>query len=281
MKIAKEKIYAKLNLNLDVVGVFDGYHELSSVFCSISLFDKITVKKRKDSIVTLTEKGIVTGVDVCENNAFKAVKAYIDKYHTNGVDVIVDKHIPIGAGLGGSSADIVGTLKCMDRLFNKGEIESIYNSLGSDCAFMAKGGIAKVSGRGEKVKPIKSKTKFYLLILCDEKTVAAKDSYSVFDKLNINVEPTTDSIVKLLTENEGAKAIKLIKNDLYLSSKTLLPKITENEKALWDVGAEKVIMAGSGSAVVGLFTGKNRRNKAYKSLAKKYKNLLIKSETVY
>ena len=113
---------AKVNFTLDVLGVEENYHKIKTLVSTIDLYDKITIKKRKDSRIKLVMKGIKVDCEITENNAYKAAKAFIEKYKTLGVDIIVNKKIPVGAGLGGSSADIAGVLNAMEGLYQTGKI---------------------------------------------------------------------------------------------------------------------------------------------------------------
>lgn len=280
MRKIREKIPAKINLTLDVTGVKDGYHEIKSLFCSINVFDKITVKKRSDKKITLKEKGILTGISMTENNAYRAAALYRDTFGTAGVDIVIDKNIPIGAGLGGSSADIAGVLNAMDKIFNAGSVKKLADELGSDVAFMLHGGLSEVTGRGETVKPILCPYKFYLLIITENESVGAKEGYAAFDRAEKTYQPCTEKAEIALKNGETERFYKLLKNDLYNTSAVLVPKIKENVKALKKAGAVNAVMTGSGSAVVGYFADKKRRNAAVKTLKNEYKHKLIFAETI-
>ena len=156
MKRVKIKVPAKINLTLDITGVKDGYHHLKSIVSSINLYDTITLIKRNDDKITLLEKGIESGCDTQKNNAFKACKAFINKFGTTGVDIVLNKKIPVGGGLGGSSADIAGVLNGMKKLFGiDGSVKDLADELGSDSRYMLEGGWAVISERGNKVKKLK------------------------------------------------------------------------------------------------------------------------------
>ena len=127
---------AKVNFTLDILGVEDGYHKIKTLVSTINLCDKITIKKRKDSRINLIMKGIPVDCEPIENNAYKAAQAFVEKYKTLGVDIIVNKKIPVGAGLGGSSVDIAGVLNGMKALYPETEVLDIANKLGSDSGYL-------------------------------------------------------------------------------------------------------------------------------------------------
>ena len=285
MKKVTQKINAKINLTLEIVGVENGYHLIKSLVASVNIADAVTLYKRNDGLITIKEKGIKVGGKLQDNNAYKACKAFMDRYFCNGADIIIDKKIPIGGGLGGSSADIAGVLKCMQLLYGDfSEVESLAESLGSDVNYMLKGGYAVISGRGEKVVSTYIKDKFYLLLIFDSVSVSAKQSYGEFDKIHgygEYKEPFTPSVVKLLENGESEKAFSLCYNDLYIPSATLNPNICKNIDLIRDIGAEYINMSGSGSTVFALFRSKKDRDRAYKNIVKTVgKDKLLKAETV-
>ena len=113
-----EKAYAKLNLTLKVTGKIGNYHNIESVMVPIDLCDTLTFAAREDSQIN------VTGVYFKKNSIEETAKLFMKKYHTKGVDIYVEKHIPIQAGLAGGSADSSATLRGLNRLF---ELKVTYN----------------------------------------------------------------------------------------------------------------------------------------------------------
>ena len=110
----KVKVNAKLNLSLNVYQKVGERHQISSVAVSVNIFDVVQVTKREDSNVT------VSGMDMpLQNNvAYKTAVAFAKTFDTCGVDVIITKGIPMGAGMGGSSADSSAVIYCMCKLFD-------------------------------------------------------------------------------------------------------------------------------------------------------------------
>ena len=274
------KAPAKINLTLDVLGTEGKFHEIKTLVSTINVYDKITVKTRKDSRISLDMKGIVVDCDMAENNAYKAAKLYMDNVSTMGADITIEKHIPIGAGLGGSSADIAGVLIGMQKAYKQNaDLLSLANSLGSDSGYLLSGGYAVLTGRGEKIVQKNISQKLHLLIITDSKSVSSRASYKAFDKLEKTFKPCTAQAEKALKEGNFEKFCSVIKNDLYWGSCTLNENISVNLVNLKRVGAPAQLMTGSGSAVVGIFKDKKQRDKAYKKLLPLYKNDLIKAQT--
>ena len=202
MKKVVINAHAKVNFTLDILGVEDGYHKIKTLVSTINLCDKITIKKRKDSRINLIMKGIPVDCEPIENNAFKAAQAFVEKYKTLGVDIIVNKKIPVGAGLGGSSVDIAGVLNGMKALYPETEVLDIANKLGSDSGYLLDGGFAVLTGRGEKVDKKDIDQKLYLLIITEQKKISSRESYKLFDKQEKNYKPATVSAEKALKEKD-------------------------------------------------------------------------------
>ncbi|MBE7087364.1 MAG: 4-(cytidine 5'-diphospho)-2-C-methyl-D-erythritol kinase [Clostridiales bacterium] len=280
MKKVNIKAAAKINLTLDVEEKQNNFHPISSLVTSISVYDYITITKREDRRITLKTTGIDAVCKKHKNNAYLAAKLFRDTYNVAGVDIIVDKHIPVGAGLGGSSADIAGVLKGMRELFGKDkDILSLANALGSDSGYMIDGGLCRLSGRGDIITPVNAKKDFYVLIISDDVSISAKECYALFDKAKERALPTTDLAIKSC-ENNQAEFYGYLKNDLYPPALILLPRLKDKIKDLDSSGAIASLMTGSGSAVYGLFKDEKALDEGYNKLKDKYKDSLIKAVSV-
>ena len=154
MNTVKIKSYAKINLTLEIKGVENGYHLLDSLVASIDLFDLVVLKKRKDKLSSITMRGMGSeGIPPEENIALKTAELFSETFSTPGVDVTVYKNIPIGAGLGGSSADSAGVINGMAKLYgitDEDALTALAEKTGSDTSYMRKGGFQRMQGRGEK-----------------------------------------------------------------------------------------------------------------------------------
>ena len=282
MKKIKKDVCAKLNLTLDVLGLGGGgYHQIESLVASIDICDTIVVNKRKDGKITLTMKGQKVNVLPQENNAFKAASLFMQNFPTTGVDVTIKKRIPIGGGLGGSSADIAGVLIGLNELYGLGkDVSDLAAALGSDAAYMTKGGYAVMSGRGERVRRVDSEKTYYLLLITENKEISAGACYKEYDSLEKKLTPTTKQAERALQSGDDDLAIKLIKNDLGLAAQKLVPEIEFNLECLKKAGAEAVSVAGSGPTTFGLFLKEKNRNAAYKKLKRLFGDKLLKAKTV-
>lgn len=278
MKKIKVKARAKVNFTLDVAENQNGYHNINSVVASINLADEITVTKRADRRISLKTLGINPQCNVVDNNAYKASKLFKETFNTTGVDIVINKKIPVGAGLGGSSANVAGVLKAMDILFGGGhDIVPLANALGSDCAYMLNGGFAVISGRGTTVTPIETHLEFYLIIMTALSGVSTREVYNAFDNLKIKQLECTKTAVELLKKDQKGEFVKLLKNDLYRPASEKVPEIKANLETL--SGVAPSVMTGSGSSVFAVFLDKTARDTAYRALKKKYKEKILKADT--
>ena len=159
-----EKAYAKLNLALDVVRKRqDGYHDLKMIMIPLELHDVLTFEIQDE--ITLE-----SNIEIHENAIIKAAHLIKSTYHVEkGVKITLDKHIPIGAGLGGGSADIAATLRGLNQLWDLhleiDQLEKLALSLGSDTLFCLHNKPAYVYGRGDHILFVQapSITHFYLI----------------------------------------------------------------------------------------------------------------------
>ena len=283
MRKVSVKIPAKINLTLDVVGVKNGFHMLKTLVTSVSVYDKVTVRKRADDLVTLSFKGLQPTCAVEDNNAYKTARLFMQKFNVNGVDIVINKAIPLCGGMGGSSADIAGVLKAMQRLYGiKQSVNDLASTLGSDAEYMLNGGFAVLQGKGEIVTPVKTKANLYLLLIKEEeqkaKLVTAKDCYKKFDEMAIQYPSQTETAVQFLQSKDYGALLGVLKNDLYPVAKKLLPEIEVNLNALKEHG--NAVMTGSGATVVGVYLSASKRNNVYKQLKAKYGKRLIKARVV-
>lgn len=280
MKKIKIKAPAKVNLTLDVLGKNEKFHQIKSLMASIDLSDEIIVKKRNDDKINLKMKGLKVDCLPIDNNAYKAAKLFMATFSTKGADIIIKKRIPIGAGLGGSSADIAGVLNALKKLYQIDcDLIPLASTLGSDSAFMINGGWAIAEQKGDEISQKEIDKKLFFIILTDKRAISARESYNEFDAQDKNYPPCTDIALSALMNDDKVAFLRSIKNDLYFASSKLNENIEKNINILNNIDAPASIMAGSGSAVLAIFFDKDERDKAYKKLKKMTKEKIIKAQT--
>lgn len=278
MKKTKVKIPAKINLTLDVFQGDNNFHNIESLVASINLFDAITLTKRKDNKVTFTNDGLDFFENDKDNNAVKCAKKVMEKYSLSGVDIKIERGIPIGAGLGSSSADIAGVLNAMQKLYGLEDLSPIASTLGSDVTYMMNGGFAVLSGKGDNVEKVNCNKRFYLVLMTASSGISAGASYKEFDRLGKESACATKKAKDYLNSGKYDEFINSLSNDLYLPSKNLVPEIEENINTLSSFG--KAVMTGSGSCTYLIFENKKERNYAYKKLKAKFNEKIIKANII-
>lgn len=263
MNSVKIKSYAKINLTLEIQGVEQGFHMLDSVVANIDVCDTIYLKKKtgKYSNVVMHGQGSEK-IPPEKNNVLKAADAFSEAFGTDGVEITIFKDIPIGGGLGGSSADICGVLNGMARLYgieDRAKLKALADTLGSDTGYMLNGGFARMQGRGERVTPLKTDTTLYLLLLCPKSSVSAGECYKKYDELPHTLawrESQTENCIRALVAKDIKGVGMSLTNDLYIPALHVNGDVLtayEEACAFSPLGA---CMSGSGSAVYALFETK-------------------------
>lgn len=214
--VMKVKVYAKLNLTLNILGVNNGYHNIDSVAVSADIFDVVTVEKRADGAVNVSG---LPQVQTARNTAYRAACALIDAFGVSGADINIAKHIPLGAGLGGSSADAAAVIYCLCKLYGidvySARVRSVCASVGSDVNFMLMGGLGRLRGKGDDVKFYNFSTPLYFALTTFDKEVRSEKAYGDYDKLS-SVPSVSDNriLIDLLTNGDVKTAIKAFNNNL-------------------------------------------------------------------
>lgn len=282
--MAKVKSYGKLNLSLNILGVKGGYHDIDSVVCSVNVYNKITAKKRKDDkiLISFVGKYGFTPENQEETIAYKTVKAFMSAFNVKGVDLEIDCQIMQGAGLGSASADIAGILNVLKKLYgiNK-DVKPIADILGSDSGYQLSGGYAKISGRGEIVEKINSKTKLYFVGILSDKGINAKDCYLAFDKENYEgIKSNNAELITAIIDGDIPSITKNVNNALYLPAITLNEEISKNIEILKDLNPLITSMTGSGSMVYSMYENYELSKWAYDKLRRKLHEKVVFLESV-
>lgn len=251
------KSYAKVNLTLTVTGKEGGYHTLDSLVTTIDMFDRISLSKRRDKRITVEMHGRESeSLPFDINNAAIAAERYVERFDTCGADIVVYKNIPMGAGLGGSSADAAGVLRGMSKLYGAGserELKVLADSLGSDSGYLLSGGTARMTGRGDLVEHIDFKGLLHLLILVPKGGISTAECFNKFDELGGASEHTTDGAIEALKRGDLVALGKCMNNDLYPAAAALNPDVETACRELLGFSPLGVTVTGSGSAVFALF----------------------------
>jgi len=247
----KVKSFAKLNLFLYVLDKReDGYHEIFSLLSKIDLHD-ILIFKRSDKITINSNIKELCG----EKNVVYRVASFLKKRFDidGGVEIYVDKHIPIGSGLGGESSNAAYTLLTLNTLWHlkMSREEMMKTSLlwGSDIPFFISANTALVKGRGELVYPLRMKKRCSALIVFPRIPIFTKDVYTGKIQLTNKVFVHRIAMDVFRKDDIDMKCIlKYMHNDLEHSAFSLYPKLKQYKEKAEERLGRKLIMSGSGSA---------------------------------
>lgn len=264
---------AKINLHLGVGPArADGFHPLETVYQAIGLYDDVTVTDAPDwSVHTAADAGIDLAAvpDGDANIAIRAGRA-LAAHHALAVTAHIEIHkgIPVAGGMAGGSADAAATLVALDRLWGletpDDDLLAIAAGLGSDVPFALIGGTAIGSGRGELVTPVADATELWWVVVPHPVGLPTPGVYRHFDVLAergaiapADPEVPQDLLDALAAGDSGAVG-SLLSNDLAVAAYDLRPDLVELRGRLEAIGADAVLLSGSGPTQLMLFDDVDR-----------------------
>lgn len=263
MKKIKLDAYGKINLGLDVLGKRDdGYHDLDMVMQSVDLCDKITITKNdSDEITVKSNTGKIPNDE--SNLAYKAAKLIIDEFKINkGVEIEIEKNIPISGGMAGGSTDCAAVLKGMNKLFklklSEEELMERGVKLGADVPFCIMGKTARAEGIGEVLTPIPNKLKGYIVLAKPPISVSTGFVYGRIDEVEVENKPDTEAMIEAIEKNDLKGLADSICNVLEEVTIPDYPIVQEIKDKMIKNGALNAMMTGSGPTVFGLFDDKKK-----------------------
>lgn len=265
---------AKINLGLDVLGRREnGYHDVRMVMQSIYLYDNVKIEKKNEPGITLSSNLYFLPSDE-GNIAYKAADLLIKEFHiTEGVDIVLDKHIPVAAGMAGGSSNAAAVLFGMNRLFNLGlstqELMERGVKLGADVPYCIMRGTVLAEGIGEELTELPQMPKCTVLIAKPPVSVSTKDIYQALDAKENIEHPDIDGIIDGLKEQNLKKIAACMGNVLEDVTIPMHPEIAEIKKVMLECGALNAMMSGSGPTVFGLFENRTDAKKAQEKIRQK------------
>lgn len=284
MRIA-EKAFAKVNLHLDVLHKReDGYHDIGTIFQTLNLHDLIEVESLNENIIELVGDDGIT--DQLENNLIYKAAIALQNYASRqdgikpqGARIYIEKNLPMGAGLGGGSADAAATLKALNKLwelnYDYETLEQIGTPLGADVPFMIQGGTQIARGIGEILSDCRVPEDYHVLVVTPSDFVSTATAYSdLTPRGHVAFEAFVESYEKGV--NEG----------LYFNwfEKTVFKKHDQIRRLKdWMLAqeAESALMSGSGSSVFGLFRDHSQAKEALNKVSEEFAGVRFKKVTFF
>lgn len=252
--------YAKINLTLDVLGKRpDGYHDLSMVMQSVSLADQVIIRETGEEGFTLkTDLGFLPGAD--KNIAGVAARAFAR--HTgadlSGLEIELQKHIPVCAGTAGGSSDGAAVLRGLNRWFSCGlslrHLAEIGEEVGSDVPYCVLGCTALAEGRGEKLTCLPALPDCHIVLCKPGFSVSTPELFRRIDELKLRFHPDTAGVLAALEEGDLAGVSRRMFNVFEEALPAQRRAVVEEIKStLLSRGALGACMSGTGPTVFGIF----------------------------
>lgn len=264
--------YAKINLTLRVHGRrTDGYHEIETVFQTVTLHDQLTFEARDDGQLELVCDA-PEDIPCDESNlVHRAAVALRARYGTaaagRGARISLAKKIPAGGGLGGGSSNAAVALVGLARMWeidaDRRALAEIGASLGADVPFFLTGGTALGTGRGTDIHPLADAPPKQLLLVAPRARVSTAEAYKSLNAhaLTKAVSPVNLTVSRAQAEISGSLRAAL-RNDFEPVVYRLHPEIERARDALAAAGADGALLSGSGASVFGLFENVFERDRA-------------------
>ena len=249
---------AKLNLFLEVLRRRDdGWHELESVMQTVILADRVLLTPSAEGPVRLSCDDLHVG-PAAENLAFRAACLMRQTFHrSDGVDIRLEKRVPVGAGLGGGSSDAAAVLKELNRSWQLGcdgdRLRELGATLGADVPFFITGGAALVRGKGERVCPIELDHTFHYVLVVPDVVASTRRVYGALRRGDLQgTRRDAAGVIEALSSGSPEALGRALFNRLEDVTCRLLPEIVSLKQRLLDAGCLGAAMTGSGAGVFGV-----------------------------
>jgi len=276
----KEFAPAKINLFLDVIRKReDGYHDLGTVFQTVDVGDTLEFSARDDGEIHL-EYSNPQEYPVESDLVYKAAVALRSHVGNNdlGADIFLDKIMPLGAGLGGGSADAAAALRALNRLWElrlpPAELERVGAKLGADVPFLVRGGTAFAEGIGERlsfISPLDLPAGEVLLIATPHDSVPTKDAYAGVPKSGPDRWEGYKLAWETASDAERSFGGPLLDSGAFFNAFEISvfpkhPLVAAMKDKFLDLGARVALMSGSGASVFGIFADRTTAETAAETL---------------
>ncbi len=271
------KSFAKVNLGLEVIRKReDGYHEVRTLLQAINLYDVLEFYKTSEERIVLKgdDPTISWGSDNLIHRAALLVKR--GRRLSEGIEIQVTKTIPPGKGLGGGSSNAAMTLYALNELWelnlNVKTLMDLGKELGADVPFFLKGGLCQGMERGDDISPVPDLKPLWCLLVLPRFSISTASIYGGL-QLSLTSKSKDSKIIKFL----NSRQLGSLENGLEETVFRLYPQLKPIKAYFQDQESELSLVSGSGSAVFGLFSDRDRAEKALKELEKQYPVVLVET----
>lgn len=276
-----ERGYAKINLHLDVTGILpDGYHAVTTVMQSISLYDEITISDicQIEGEPRFTVSCNIEGVPCDERNlAVRAALLFCQRIGLSlSAHIDIQKNIPMAAGMAGGSTDGAAVLRglntAVDSPLSAEELCALAAMLGADLPFCTVGGTHLADGRGDILHDFPKMPHCYIVVACEGEGVSTPWAYRLLDTTYDNFKEgaytpaDVEALRTTMAEGSVADVAKAIYNVFEAPVLAERPVAANIKAILLSCGADGAMMSGSGPSVFGIFDAGERAKEAIKAL---------------
>lgn len=279
------KAYAKINLGLDVIRRRpDGYHEVKMIMQTVGIYDVLTFRKKErlegsPQITIALELKETQGMAFsketlpCDksNLIYKAAALIMETYDIReGVEITLQKNIPIAAGMAGGSTDAAAVFHGLNELFSLSmsleDMKKLGVKIGADVPYCIMGGTALSEGIGEILTPLPAPPKAHLLIAKPDINVSTKFVYENLHADTLQFHPDIDGMVEALKAGSLTGITDRMSNVLETVTVKEYPVINKIKKEMIRSGARNALMSGSGPTVFGVYENAEAAKKAYETV---------------
>lgn len=273
---------AKLNLTLDVLGKRpDGYHDLKMVMQSITLADDLTLEDNGTGEIRVRSN--LSFLPGGEKNL--AVKAALCFYRTlgrelRGLDISLDKRVPVCAGMAGGSSDAAAVLRALNQMegqpFSREELARVGEQVGSDVPYCVLGCTALAEGRGERLTPLPALPQCWVVVCKPDFPISTPELFVRIDGCKVRRRPDTDGVLAALEAGD----LPEVARRMYNVFEDVLPerqraRVADIKNTLIQQGALGANMSGTGPTAFGLFEREEAAKAAFELLSQHYKETFL------
>ena len=265
------KALGKINLGLDVLGKREnGYHDVRMVMQTLYLYDTVTLIKEETDGIEIESNLYFLPKD--ENNiAWRAARLLMDEFHIEGgIRIVLEKHIPVAAGMAGGSSNAAAVLYGMNRMYELGlsqqELMDRGVTLGADVPYCIMRGTVLAEGIGEKLTVLPPMPDCWILIGKPGISVSTKYVYTTLDLNTDTVHPDIDGMKKALEDGNLYGITERMGNVLQDVTIPAYPEVERIKEQMKTLGAVNAMMSGSGPTVFGIFDNEEKAQEACQKL---------------
>ncbi len=274
------KARAKINLSLDVIGKrLDGYHEVQMIMQQIDLFDLVTIEEMPTEEINIASDCPFIPGDY-NNIAYKAAALIKETFGINkGLNINIQKKIPVAAGLAGGSSNAAAVLIGLNKLWQLNmtsqQLMALGARLGADVPFCLLGGAAYAEGIGEVLTPLEGLKNVWLVVAKPAISISTAEVYKQLDLTRLPERRDTQLLLKAVEDGDINILAKSMFNALETVSEAKYPVIREIKNKMLEYNAIGSMMSGSGPTVFGIFKNYERAKSAYENLSILYKQTYL------